>query len=345
MTSLEELIAFNDEVALLTRAGVPIDLGLSQLSRDPEVANKQINAALTQRVQNGVSLVDAISEEDPLFPPVYQSVVGAGLRCGRLPAALEALSPYTQSLLDVRQSLRSALVYPFIICALAYVVFVGSCFFVVPEYYHLFADVGSEGGAVFRVVRMLRDSMPFWVAIPPVLLTALLLVGFRTNPSRTVSFRGRSRIMNWLPGVSRIMADQRCVTLAELLALLVEHKVSLHEGLCLAARASGDRKLMSAAQQMANAAEQGQSLMQDSHAAKKFPPFLRWALTSPTEAGGMARTLRLAAEMYRRRAERRTKWLRTVMPVLTCVVLAGGVTLLYCLSVFVPLVRLINDLS
>ena len=96
---------------------------------------------------------------------------------------------------------------------------------------------------------------------------------------------------------------------------------------------------------MASAAEEGQSLTQDSDAAKQFPPFLRWALTSPTEAGGLVRTLRLAAQTYRHRAERRTKWLRTVTPMLTCVVLAGGVTLLYCLSVFGPLVRLIKDLS
>ena len=345
MTGLEQLIDFNNEVASLTRAGVPIELGLRQLSRDPDIANNQINAALTQRVQNGVSLIAAMSEEDPLFPPIYQSVVGAGLRCGRLPAALEALSRHTQSLLDVRQSLRSALVYPLIICGLAYLLFVGSCLFVAPEYDHLFADAGSEGGAVFRVVRMLRDSMPFWVAIPPVLLIALLFAGFRTNTSRTVSFRGLRRILNWLPGVSRITADQRCATLAELLALLVEREVPFYEGLCLAARASGDRKLSSAAQQMANAAERGQPLTQASEAAKQFPPFLRWALTSPIEAQDLAHTLRLAAQMYRCRAERHTKWLRAVMPMLTCVVLAGGVTLLYCLSVFAPLFRLIQDLS
>ena len=171
MSNLEELIAFNDELAALTRAGVPIDLGLSQLSRDPDIVNNQINTAVTRRVQNGVSLVDAMAEEDQLFPPIYQSVVRAGLRCGRLPAALEGLSRYTQSLLDVRQSFRAALVYPFIICMLAYGLFVGSCLFLVPEHVHLFADAGSEGGTVFRVVRMLCDSLPFWVAIPPVSLS------------------------------------------------------------------------------------------------------------------------------------------------------------------------------
>ena len=70
MASLEELIAFNDEMALLTRVGVPIDLGLSQLSRDPEIASNQINAAITRRVQNGVSLVDAMAETERQMVPL-----------------------------------------------------------------------------------------------------------------------------------------------------------------------------------------------------------------------------------------------------------------------------------
>jgi len=345
MSSLEELVAFNDEVASLTRAGVPIDLGLSQLSRDPGEATGQINTAIARRVDRGVSLPDAVAEEDRLLPPVYQSVVNAGLHCGRLPAALEALSRYTQPMLDVRQILRSAFVYPLIICFLAYVLFVGGCWFVWPEYDRLFVDLGSGGGAVLQIVRMLRDSLPFWGAIPPVLLTALLFSWLRSKSSSNASLREVPGFVRWLPGFSQVAADQRRASLAGLLALLLEHGVSLHESLRLAARANGDCKLTSAVRQMASAVEQGQSLTQTSDVAETLPPFLRWALTSSSEPDHLARTLRLAAKTYRHRAERRAEWLRVALPMLTCVVLAGGVTLLYCLSVFGPFVRLIRDLS
>jgi type II secretory pathway component PulF len=130
-----------------------------------------------------------------------------------------------------------------------------------------------------------------------------------------------------------------------LLALLVEHDVPLQEGLRLAAWATGDSRLTSAALQMADATQRGQSIAQGAVAVGQLPPFLRWALASPAEAGSLVRTLRSASELYRRRAERGTARLRAVAPMLTCVVLAGGVTLLYCLSVFVPLYQLICDLS
>ncbi len=344
MASFDELIAFNKEVASLSHAGIPIDLGLSQLSSDPDIANRRINEALTERVESGVSLVDAVSDEAQSLPPIYQSVVGAGLRCGRLPAALEALSRYTQPLLDVGHSLRSALIYPLIICGLAYLLFVASCLFVPPESYQQMADLGAGASAVFHVVQTLRDSLPFWAPIPPVLLIVLLLVGFRSNGSRTTWLRGLPRLFSWFPGVSRVTADQRCASLAELLALLVEHEIPLHEALRLAAQASGDHELTSAAAQMANAAEQERSPAPDADEARQFPPFLRWAITSPTEAGDLVRTLRIASQTYRHRAERRIKWIRTVAPMMTCVVVAGGVTLLYCLSIFVPFVQLMKEL-
>jgi type II secretory pathway component PulF len=245
----------------------------------------------------------------------------------------------------VRQTIRSALIVPIIICMLAYSLFVGSCLFLWPEYDPVLADTGSEGGAVFHVMRWLREWLPVWVAIPPVLLTALFFHWFRSRFSRTVSSRGLPTLWRWFPGVSQVATDQDCASLSELLALMVEHDVPLHEALRLAAGASGDNRLKSSAAQMASEAEQGQSLTQDSAAARDLPPFLRWALTSSTEADGLADTLRIAANTYRHRAQRRAEWLRVTMPTLTCIVLAGGVTLLYCLSVFGPFIRLIRDLS
>jgi hypothetical protein len=53
----------------------------------------------------------------------------------------------------------------------------------------------------------------------------------------------------------------------------------------------------------------------------------------------------MAAETYGLRAAQRIERLRTMFPLVTCVVLAGGATLLYALSVFLPLVQLLYQMN
>ena len=345
MSSLEDLLTFNDEIAALSRAGVPLDVGLAQLDPDPDIAKKLINGAITRQSRVSDSLVDAISEDDQSFPPVYQGVVCAGLRCGRLPAALEAMSRYLQPVHDTRQTFRSSLVYPTVICLIAYVLFVGSCLYLWPQYDRMFAVMDSGGGAFNAIVGALREWLPYWVAIPPVLLIVALAWRWRSKSSHTIGFGRSFWLWKWVPVVSGVAIDQCRARLAELLALLVEHDAGLPEALRLAAPASGDDDLASAVRQLADELDRGQSLSHDSEAARQLPPFLYWALTSAPESGGRAQSLRIAASVYRHRAQRRAESLRVIVPTVTCVALAGGATLFYCLSIFSPFVQMIRGLS
>ena len=340
MPSLEELMAFNEEVASLPRAGVPFDLGLAQLSRDPTQVSRRINAAITRRVEEGATLLEAVTAESQSFSPAYQSLVIAGLRCGSLPSALEALGRYSQPMQDVRQTVRSSLIYPTIICLLAYVLFAGACVYLWPRYDQLFADIDSTGGLTFNLFGKFRDWLTCWIAIPPVLLIAL---AFRWKKARLVPTNGKPLLLGRLPAISRITLDQRRASLAELTALLVEHDVPLAEAIGLAARASGETQIANEIERVT--AESAEPLLADSRAARQLPPLVRWAIGSSREAEGIAHALRTAAKVYQHRSRRNAAALRRWLPPLLCVVIAGGVTLLFCLAVFVPLVRMIWELG
>lgn len=340
MPSLEELLAFNEEVASLPRAGVPLDLGLERLSGDSTQANRHINAAITRRVEEGASLLEAVKAESRSLSPAYQSLIIAGLRCGNLSAALEALSRYSQPLQNVRQTVRSSLVYPLIIFLIAYGLFAGACIFLWPRYDQLFADLNSSGGFTFNLVGKFREWLPFWIAIPPVLLIAL---AFRWSRARLAPLKSKPQLLSRLPAISQITADQRRATLAELTALLVEHDVPLAEAIGLAARASGETQIATEVERLST--ESVEPFSTDSPAARQLPPLVRWAVGSSQEAEGIGHALRMAAKVYRHRAQRNAVSLRGWLPPLLCVVIAGGVTLLYCLAVFGPLVRMIWELG
>ena len=90
--SLDELVALTDEMAALSRAGVPFESGLAQAARDLAKRPGLMAATIAQRMQQGESLQQVMADSPQIFPPVYRAVVEAGMRSGRLSVALEGLA-------------------------------------------------------------------------------------------------------------------------------------------------------------------------------------------------------------------------------------------------------------
>ena len=103
--TLDDLIALNDEIAALVRAGVPLEAGLAADGRRharPAWAKSPPRGP--QRTARGEPLDQAIMQDAGQLPPAYRAVVQAGLRAGRLPAALEAVAASARRLAETHRA-------------------------------------------------------------------------------------------------------------------------------------------------------------------------------------------------------------------------------------------------
>src|SRR4051812_10348434 len=121
--SPEQLIALNDEIAMLVRAGVPLELGLHETSRSVPRALQKINQELSRKMQTGLPLGESLTATLPGLPRVYAAVIDAGLKSGNLPKALESLTRLARQGIELRQQIEFAFLYPLIVCSLAYAMF------------------------------------------------------------------------------------------------------------------------------------------------------------------------------------------------------------------------------
>src|SRR5204862_8220654 len=87
--TIDQLLALNEEIAALVRAGIPLDRGLLEAGRDVRGRLGRIAGALGRRLGRGESLVEALHAEERAIPPLYRAGVEAGARAGRLPVALD----------------------------------------------------------------------------------------------------------------------------------------------------------------------------------------------------------------------------------------------------------------
>lgn len=330
--SSEQFVALNDEIAALVRAGIPLELGLRTLGDDANGTLGRISARLAERMDGGESLTTAIKQEQQHLPQAYSALVDAGLKAGRLPAALEAVSAFTRELIDFRRQLTLAAFYPLIVVSLAYGLFLVFLAEFVARYEAAMASARVSLSGLLQVFVALRDSMAVWAWIPPVLLVVVIAwIAF--------SRRGRVGLFGFpFAGVKNFQVAM----FADLLAMQLEHAVSLPAAIVLSAEATGSHRLIESARELSGVVSSGERISAQSKSGNAFPPFLRWLMVSGEQQGQLAQSLKLAADMYRRRATNSLIWFKTVAPALVLLFLGGGIVLLYALGLFVPFIQLLR---
>ena len=67
--TLDDLIALNDEIGALVRAGVPLEQGLAELGDDMPGRLGRVAAAVAERTARGESLQQALADHALALPP------------------------------------------------------------------------------------------------------------------------------------------------------------------------------------------------------------------------------------------------------------------------------------
>jgi general secretion pathway protein F len=337
---LDAFVALNDELAALVRAGVPLDQGLTQLARDLPGRMGPVAKRLGDRLAAGESLEQAIRGEDAALPPVWRAVVTAGLRSGRLAVALEGLSTTGRRIGELRRAVGWALVYPLVVAGIAYGLFLFTAIKLAPVMLNAFEDLTSWSEPVLATLVWLGQAADTWAVWPPLLVVAALVYGwYRAGRVAWRADSRRGRLWLW-PALGSLVQDGRLATFSEVLALLVRQQVPLDEALTLAADASGDRGLQSAARDMAENLRRGGEVVSGGASAGLLPPLVAWLLTAGASTERLSETLGLTAATYRQRAERTVNWALVYLPILLTAAVGGTATLIQALAVFLPLSRL-----
>jgi general secretion pathway protein F len=371
--TLEQWIALNDEIRGLARAGLPLEAGLASLGQETSGQLAAISRDLARRLEQGESLQQAVEAERGRLPGVYGAVVEAGVRSGRLAAALQSLAEFGRSQLELRRAVNLAMIYPLILVVAALALFVTFAVLVVPRFLAIIAEFRLPVPAILRVLDVLGRSAGVWVPVLAGLLVVGVVAWLASGRARSLAAGRGTWLIRWFPWTRRLLDDTAAASLAEMLALLVEHGVPFPRALELAGEASGHPGMRAEAMALAEAARLGQALRASQpvrraetlalgeaarageplgaavSAGRKpsggLPGILRWMIGTGYRDANLVQGLRSAAASYRRHAAELAEALRTALPVLVLVVVGGITVLLYGLTLFLPLSQLLHELT
>ncbi len=348
---LEQLIALNDEMAALVRAGIPLERGLAALGGQLPGKPGKLAELLASRMSQGESLQQILAAEDHRFPPVWRAVVGAGLRSGNLASALESLSETARRVADLRRLVAAGLVYPLIVVVVAYLVFLFLILVPAPLALRAHIDFTGASDPLLLGLTWLGRTAMFWAIPLPVVVAVLVGAWWRRSAHAVWSRqegRKRPRSERWFgrtASIRQTLRNGRMATFAEIMALLANQRVPLDQALVLAAEASGDRRLAGASRETAERLQRGESLAHRDDLPAAFPPLLGWLLMTAAHQRDLSGALMRTAAVYRQRAARSAAWTAIYLPISVTLAVGGTATLACGLVAFLPFARMLYHLT
>src|SRR5690606_14103175 len=103
---LHEFLVFNQELATLLKAGMPLVQSLEILRRNiPNATFKAVLDDVYEQVRSGMALSDAFEAHARHFSPIYPASLMAGERSGSLEQVLRRYVAYVQVLSAVRRKI------------------------------------------------------------------------------------------------------------------------------------------------------------------------------------------------------------------------------------------------
>ncbi len=143
--NMRNLAVFSRQFSTLIASGMPMLRSLSTLEEQTEDEMlKPAIASLRADVESGSSLHAAMERQPGVFDPLYRSMVRAGEGAGRLESALDRVAAQLEKLDALRRQVRSALMYPAVVFAIALIVMIVIVSFVVPVFVGIFEEIAAE---------------------------------------------------------------------------------------------------------------------------------------------------------------------------------------------------------
>ena len=121
-----DFLLFNQQLAALLRAGIPILQAISMLRRRAtSVRLRAVLEAVEDAIRGGAALSQAFAAQGAIFPRIYTASILAGERSGALDEVLSRYVTYMRRSVALRRKIRGALAYPLflLLASLSMVVF------------------------------------------------------------------------------------------------------------------------------------------------------------------------------------------------------------------------------
>jgi len=317
-----DLIIFCLHMGQLTRAGVPILGGLTDLRDSLDHPRfKEVVGNLIEIIEAGKNLSEALEEYPQIFDTLFVSLIKAGEASGQLSDIFDSLADMIKWQDELNKTTKKLLMQPLVVGSIVLGVTIFLMVYLVPQLVDFIANMGEELPIHTRALIATSNFMiNFWfIWLPaPILIFMLVKLLIKTN----MKFRFRVdnlklRVWKVGPVLQKIILSR----FASFFSMMYAAGIPILRSLEIAEGIIDNMVIKSALEQAREDIEQGDPISQSFENTGMFPPLVVRMLKIGETTGGLDKALLNVSYFYDRDIKDSIEKLQTmIQPTMTIVV-------------------------
>lgn len=343
----DEHVEVVGQIGHLVASGIPLSAGLRTLSEEvPSKRLRNVFTRLSGKLDQGQSLEDALKSESGDVPEWLVAVFTAGTQSGRLSECIQHFIEFSRLRAGIRVKLIISMIYPAILLVAGMSVCAFLCRLVIPDFREIFIGFGTELPEITRMILAMSSFVDSSIRHWPVslLFVCVLLLVCWLGSTAVFGAAGVRRVVYRVPLLGRVFKQSALAEFAQLLALMIEARMPLPEALKLVGGAVRDPNLSEGAYRAAAMIEEGNSFGDLRGVVREIPDELLRVPGWGNNDESLVESLRVSSEVFALQSEISGRSLAGMVTPAT-VIIAGGMIGITVVALFMPLLRLLSDLS
>jgi type IV pilus assembly protein PilC len=332
-----DVVVMTRQFATMINAGLPLVQALDILAQQTE--NKVLADTTRQvvyDVESGMTLADAMRKHPKAFSDLYVNMVAAGEAGGILDTILVRLAQFLEKNDAIIRKVKGAMVYPAVICGVAFIAIAVLLIFVIPTFQNMFASVQLELPLPTRIVIGMSNLLKnyWWVMLGAMGGSVFLVNRYYKTPAGRLQI---DSLLLRLPVLGDVIRKSAVSRFTRTLGTLISSGVSILDGLEITARTAGNMVIHNAVMESRSSIAGGETIAAPLQKSKVFPPMVISMIAVGEQTGGLDEMLSKIADFYDDEVDAAVSTLLSLMEPMMIVVLGvivGGMVVAMYLPIF-----------
>lgn len=319
---LEIVAGITRQLGTLLNAGIPLAEALRAVIEQAETRRiETLFRELRERITQGTSLGDALSEHPDLFSDLYVNMVKAGEVTGQVDVVLTRLADFLQSQRALQRKVVSAITYPMLMVGLGMLVVGVLMTVVVPKITTMLEDTGQTMPLPTQILMTASDLFKgyWWVGLLIIAgISSLIERWYRTPKGRLILDSFLLRV----PFFGDLLRKRSVSRFTRTLSTLLSSGVAAVPALEITSKVVGNQIVANATDEVRAKILEGADIATPLKATGAFPAMVGYMVSVGEQSGELETMLDRIADAYDEEVEVVTERVLTVLEPLMIIALA-----------------------